>query len=60
MRALKFIFENDFTVYPHFFIVYPCGKQWGYMEKGYKMQQKVILELKTHHLPLDGLRRHVS
>ena len=22
-----------FIVYPHFFVVYPCGQQWGYMEK---------------------------
>ena len=28
-----------FIVYPLFFIVYPCGQQWGYMEKSYKMQQ---------------------
>jgi hypothetical protein len=26
-------------LYPHFFVVYPCGKQWGNMEKSYKMQQ---------------------
>ena len=30
-----------FIVYPHFFVVYSCGQQWGYyMEKRYKMQQK--------------------
>ena len=29
-----------------FFIVYPCGKQWGYMEKSCKMQQNEMnLEL---------------
>ena len=27
---------------PHFFVVYPFGKQWGYMEKSYKMQQKFL------------------
>ena len=31
------------VVYPHFFIVYPCGKQQGYMEKNYKMQQNYII-----------------
>ena len=26
-------------------IVYPYGQQWGYMEKNYKMQQKMLLHL---------------
>ena len=26
-----------------FFIVYPTGKQWGYMEKSYKMKQTIFL-----------------
>ena len=31
--------QSFFIVYPHFFIVYPCGQQWGYMEKCYKLQK---------------------
>ena len=30
--------------YLHYFIVYPCGKQWGYMGKSYKMPQNYFLE----------------
>ena len=29
-----------FIVYPHFFVVYSCGKQWGNMQKSYNMQQR--------------------
>ena len=31
--------KSFFIVYPHFFVFYPFGQQWGYMEKSYKMQQ---------------------
>ena len=35
-----------FIVYPHFLVVHPYGKQWGYMEKSYKMQQRKNSELR--------------
>ena len=40
--------QSFFIVYPHFFVVYPCcGQQWGYMEKSYKMQQIILLNIAT-------------
>ena len=35
--------KSFLIVYRHFFIVYPCGQQWGYMEKSCKMQQMCIV-----------------
>ena len=40
----RIILQNFFIVYLHFFVVYPCGQQWGYMEKSYKMQQNPYLQ----------------
>ena len=39
--------SSFFIVYPHFFVVYLFGKQWGYTEKSYKMQQKIVLKYKN-------------
>ena len=35
-------YEKNIQQTYSFFIVYPCGQQWGYMEKSYKMQQNIL------------------
>ena len=42
-KTMVFVSFRAFSLsIPHFFVVYPFGKQWGYMEKSYKMQQKFL------------------
>ena len=42
-KTVLFVSSRAFSLStPTFFVVYPRGKQWGYMEKSYKMQQTLV------------------
>ena len=42
-KTMVFVSSRAFSLsIPHFFVVYTFGKQWGYMEKSYKMQQTFL------------------